>query len=286
MPHILTTAVHAACVWGVSMVSFGRVAATCGLLLASAGLSHAQDATGWFRGDWYLTVGATGMVAPDFEGARDYMFRASPIISLGKAGPEARFTSRNDNISLALVDEAGLRAGVTGKLLFSRDQDDSPALRGLEPIRWGGEAGGFIEFYPADWMRVRVEARHGIRSHDGIVGDLAVDAFHDVSETVRVSAGPRLSFASKDYFEAYYGVTPAESVASGLTPFEPESGIRSAGVGGAVTWKVNEKTTTSLFGEYSRLMGSAADSSLVRERGSRDQFTVGVSGTYRFDFNL
>jgi MipA family protein len=34
------------------------------------------------------------------------------------------------------------------------------------------------------------------------------------------------------------------------------------------------------------LMGAAADSSLVRERGSPDQFLVGVTATYRFDFTL
>ena len=36
-------------------------------------------------------------------------------------------------------------------------------------------------------------------------------------------------------------------------------------------------------GEYARLLGPAADSSLVKERGSPDQFTVGVSASYRFD---
>lgn len=53
-----------------------------------------------------------------------------------------------------------------------------------------------------------------------------------------------------------------------------------------MTWKVTEPMTASLFGEYSRLMGPAADSSLVEERGSRDQFTIGVSTTYRFDFSM
>lgn len=33
-------------------------------------------------------------------------------------------------------------------------------------------------------------------------------------------------------------------------------------------------------------MGAAADSSLVRERGSRNQLLVGVTATYRFDFTL
>lgn len=252
----------------------------------SAGSASAQDVGGWFRGDWYLTVGATGMMAPDFEGSSDYMFRALPTISLGKAGPEARFSSRNDNISLGLVDDGNVRAGLAGKILFGRDSDDSDDLIGLDPVRWGGEVGGFIEFYPTDWVRVRTEVRHGIRSHDGIVGDLAVDAFYDVTPAIRVSGGPRLTMASSDYFDAYFGVSPAESVASGLAPYDPGGGIKSWGAGGAVTWKVNEQTTTSLFGEYSRLVGPAADSSLVQERGSENQFTIGVSATYRFDFTL
>ena len=65
-------------------------------LLGSAGAVAAQESGwlfGWIHGDWALKVGATGMVAPDFEGSKKYMFSASPIISLGKAGPEARFTS-------------------------------------------------------------------------------------------------------------------------------------------------------------------------------------------------
>ena len=76
---------------------------------------------GWIHGDWELIVGATGMVAPDFEGAKDLMFQVSPIVSLGKAGPEARFTSRNDGISISLYDNGLLRAGATGKIIFERD---------------------------------------------------------------------------------------------------------------------------------------------------------------------
>ena len=60
----------------------------------------------------------------------------------------------------------------------------------------------------------------------------------------------------------------------------------SIGAGAAITWQVNDKIETSAFGEYKRLVGPAGDSSLVRQRGDRDQFLVGVSATYRFDFTL
>ena len=264
-----------------------RIVRTIPLALAAGLLtvSAAQAGEGnWFSGDWYLTLGATGLVAPNFEGSKRYMLSAQPIISLGKVGPQARFTSRNDNISLALIDDGSVRAGLTGKLIFSRESKDE--LKGLDPVRFGGEAGGFFEFYPLDWVRARAELRHGIRSHNGFVADIAADAFYDITPTVRISGGPRVSFASSDYFDAYYGVNAKEAAASGLSEYHPGGGLKSTGLGGAITWKVTEPMTTSVFTEYSRLMGPAADSSLVKERGDRDQWMFGVSATYRFNFTM
>jgi outer membrane scaffolding protein for murein synthesis (MipA/OmpV family) len=246
--------------------------------------SFAQQS--WFAGDWSLTLGVAAISMPEFEGDDRYKVFAQPIISFGRQGTERRFSSRNDNVSIGLIDTGTFRAGPTGKLVFARDGGDSGDLAGLDPIRFGAEIGGFAEVYPTDWLRLRGEVRHGIRSHDGVVADISADAFMNVTPTVQVSAGPRVSMASSDYFEAYYGVSAAESVASGLSPYTPDGGFRSVGVGAAIRWDVTDKIETSLFGEYSRLVGPAADSSLVRERGDENQFLIGVSATYRFDFSL
>lgn len=61
---------------------------------------------------------------------------------------------------------------------------------------------------------------------------------------------------------------------------------RKQGVGGAITWKAADRIATSVFAEYWRLQDQAADSSIVKEIGSADQFLFGVSATYRFDFTL
>ena len=117
------------------------------LLGFTTGSTAGEGIGGWLSGDWYLTLGATGLVAPNFEGGKKYLVGATPIISLGKAGGPARFSSRNDNISLALIDDGSVRAGLTGKFLWGRD-NDADELRGLDPVRWGGEVGGFFEVYP------------------------------------------------------------------------------------------------------------------------------------------
>ncbi|HEY4192072.1 MAG TPA: MipA/OmpV family protein [Mesorhizobium sp.] len=267
------------------LVSLFSAALAASVAVAPVAAKAADGAFGWLSGDWYLSLGASGIVAPNFEGGSKYLFSAAPLVSLGKAGNETRFSSRNDNISLSLFDNGGVRAGLVGKFIFGRD-NDADELKGLDPVRWGGEIGGFAEFYPTDWLRVRGEVRQGIRSHHGVVADVTADAFYDVTPTVRLSGGPRLSFASASYFDAYYGVDATESAASGLSQYDPGGGLKSAGVGGAVTWKVTDPITASLFGEYSRLTGPAADSSLVRERGDKNQFMFGLSTTYRFDFTM
>ncbi len=236
----------------------------------------------FWSGDWYLKVGAAGLVAPKFTGSNKYKFSAQPLVSLGRQGESTRFSSRNDNVSFALIDNDRFRVGVAGKLLFERDTE----IHGLKETKFGGELGGFAEVYPTDWMRFRGEVRHGIRAHNGVVANVSADVFHDVTPAIRVSAGPRATFASKDYFKTYYGVSTEEAAASGIREYSPKGGVESVGFGGAINWKTTEKIDTALFAEYSRLQGPAKDSSIVKQEGSRNQFMVGVSATYRFDFSL
>ncbi len=219
----------------------------------------------FWSGDWYLKVGAAGLVAPKFEGSNKYRFSAQPLISLGRQGEATRFSSRNDNVSFALIDNNRIRAGLAGKLLFERDDD----IHGLKDTKFGGEVGGFAEVYPADWMRVRGEVRQGIRAHKGVVADISADAFYDVTPVIRVSAGPRATFASKDYFKTYYGVDAEESTASGLSEYNPGGGFKSAGFGGAINWKATDKIDTSLFGEYTRLQGRPRIRALSGSAGPR-----------------
>jgi outer membrane protein len=264
-------------------VRIGILTALAGVLAFSATPALADA---WWSGDWYVKIGGSAFVAPRYQGDNAYLFQGKPIFSLGKADQTVRFTSRNDNPSLSVYDSGAVRAGIVGKLVLPRDKSISDDLKGLSPVKLGVEAGAFTEVYPTDWMRIRAEVRRGIRSHDGIVADVAADAFTDVTDTIRLSAGPRVSFATDGYMDAYYGVNAKESAKSGLKKYKPEGGVQSAGLGAAINWKATEKVDTSLFAEYSRLLGPVADSSLVRERGDKDQFVIGVSATYRFDFKI
>ncbi|KPF46727.1 MipA/OmpV family protein [Rhizobium sp. AAP43] len=251
------------------------------LTIALALAATPAVAEGLFSGNWYLTLGGSGISAPTFEGSKDRKFFFSPIISVGRGGAP-RFSSRNDNPSFAIYDTDVLRAGVVGKFVPGRDADTDDALRGLSEVKWGGEVGAFADLYMTDYLRARAEIRQGFRAHDGLVADVALDAFTDMAPDLRVSAGPRMSYATSGYTEAYYGVNATESAASGLSQYDPEGGITSYGAGGAITWDATDKLQVSAFTEYKRLAGPVADSSLVQERGSKNQLMFGLSASYKF----
>lgn len=248
--------------------------------------AFAKDGRHFWSGDWSVAVGSSVAHGPAFTGSRDDKYLFSPIISVGRQGETSRFSSRNDSAGFTLYENGPIRAGIAGKLITGRDAGTSKDLKGLSEVRFGGEIGGFIDIYPTDNLRARAEIRHGIRSHNGTVVDLAMDAFTDLTPEIRLSGGPRASYGTAGFSRAYYDVNTDEAAASGLSTYSASSGWQTVGVGGAITWKATRNIDASLFAEYNRMVGVASDSSLVQQKGSQNQVLIGLSATYRFDFSL
>lgn len=237
-------------------------------------------------GDWYVKLGAQGVSEPSYEGSSERKIGVSPTISIGREGNTQAFSSRNDSPSFGIVETETVRAGVAGRLVWGRDSDTSDDLEGLSDVKFGAEVGGFVDVYPTDYLRVRGELRQGVRSHDGLVADVAADAFTDIAPDLQVSGGPRARYATSGYSRAYYGVNAAESAASGLDQYDPGAGWQSVGAGAAITWNATARLQASAFAEYKRLVGPAADSSLVQERGTPNQVIFGVGASYKFGVQI
>jgi outer membrane scaffolding protein for murein synthesis (MipA/OmpV family) len=67
-----------------------------------------------------------------------------------------------------------------------------------------------------------------------------------------------------------------------VEPYRPTGGFTSVGVAAAAEYRWSPTWSTTLFGGYKRLVGSAADSPVTRRFGSPNQFNVGVSLSYSF----
>ncbi|HML27293.1 MAG TPA: MipA/OmpV family protein [Hyphomicrobium sp.] len=275
-----------------------RTVATAGLLalLVACGSAGAALADGPFdnsianpaiasaSSDWVVTLGAWGNISPEYSGSSHYDLGGSPIVDFHRVGEKEWLSLPNDGIDYGLFSTNNFRAGPVGQIRwdFGNTRD-----RGLKEIGNTGvdlslEIGAFVEYWPADWLRTRLEARNAVYGAKGWVFDLSSDVVWHPATQWTVAAGPRLSIADSDYMNAYYGLNAAQAASIHLTKYEASAGVRSAGVGLYAEYKLNEHLSTMAAFEYERLIGSAGDSPLVSEDGSPDQFTAWFGAKYSF----
>ena len=233
--------------------------------------------------DWTISLGAEGRLEPSFQGANNYVFRPYPLFDVRRAGTPERFHAPRDGIGVGLIEGSNFEIGPVGVLRFPRKEKDDSALRGLGDVPWAVELGLFAEYWWVPWLRSRVEVRQGFHGHHGTTSDLMVDAVVPVSGQLTLSGGPRMTLATSSAISPYFSVDAAQSLASGLPQFEAKGGIYSVGAGAQARYRWTPEWATHAFVEYERLTGDAANSPLVVQRGSANQFTVGVGVARSFD---
>lgn len=246
--------------------------------------SIANPAVATASSDWVVTLGGWGNISPEYSGSSHYDLGGSPIVDFHRVGEKEWLSLPNDGIDYELFSTNNFRAGPVGQIRwdFGNTRD-----RGLKEVGNTGvdlslEIGAFVEYWPADWLRTRLEARNAVYGAKGWVFDLSSDVVWHPATQWTVAAGPRLSIADSDYMNAYYGLNAAQAESIHLTKYEASAGLRSAGVGLYAEYKWNEHLSTMAAFEYERLVGSASDSPLVSEDGSPDQFTVSFGAKYSF----
>jgi outer membrane protein len=237
-------------------------------------------------GNWTVIVGVGGEYKPDFEGSSRSMFSPVPIFSIRRAGSAEQFRGPRDSASVAFIDFGDLRAGPAGKLVSSRKASNYSELNGLGDVKTAFELGGFVEYYPVDWFRARVELREGVVGHHGTVADFSGDFIVPVIQRFTFSAGPRFTWESTQATAPYFGIDAMQAMASGLPMFNAKGGAHSYGAGAQVSYRINPQWEVHSYVEYERLLGDAANSPIVTLRGSPNQTTIGIGASYSFDFKI
>jgi len=237
-------------------------------------------------GNWTVMVGVGGEYRPNFEGSKNSKLNPIPIFTIRRAGSADPFRAPRDSASIALIDFGELRAGPAAKFVPGRKSFNYTELNGLGDVNAAVEVGGFVEYYPVDWFRMRSEIRQGLGGHHGAVADLSADFIVPVIQRLAVSAGPRFTWESTQATSPYFGVNAVQAAASGLPIFDAKGGAHSTGFGTQVMYRVTPQWEVHSYIEYERLLGDAAKSPLVTTRGSVNQTTVGVGVSYAFDFKI
>ncbi|WP_152415457.1 MipA/OmpV family protein [Caenispirillum salinarum] len=229
-----------------------------------------------------------GVWAPDYLGSDDHEFQPYPEADVSYGEYYAKL--RGSRLRLNVVDDPNWHAGPFIAWTPDRNDVEDDRVERLPGIDPALEVGGFVEYEhsvkPADPRyaeRVRLMVRQDVTdAHGGWLASLRGTIQRPLFRPTIAALSAGVTYASDDYMDTYFGVSPTGAAQSGLAAYEADGGVRDVNVSLAVnqflsrTWSVGGRVT------YMRLLGDAADSPVVEEAGSADQLIVMLGVGYRF----
>jgi outer membrane protein len=239
--------------------------------------------------DWIVTVGLEGRIIPAWPGAptSQIALTGGPLFSVRHAGEPPPYFGPRDSFGFDVINLGQLKIGPAVKYVIARKASDNPETVGLGNVGATLQAGAYADYWPVQWLRLHSEVRQGFGGEGGVTGDLFLDAVVPAGQ-FRWSAGPRMTLASAPAINPYFGITLAQSVGSAgaglpqLPVYHAGGGLYSYGAGTQLEYFINDKWAAHAFVEDEHLADAAANSPLVTQRGSANQWTYGLGATYSF----
>jgi outer membrane protein len=200
--------------------------------------------------------------------------------NIAHGAKEFNFGAPDDSPGIAVVSGDGFSFGPAGNIQWKRRQSEVGAPVGNVATTF--EVGAFAQYEAKDSFRIRAELLKGINGHDGLLGSIGADKIWRDGDRYVFSIGPRVLFSDGRYERAYFGVSPAASLASGLPAYRPGSGIYAVALTSGASYQLTSHWGIFGFARYERLVGDAARSPIVRQLGSRNQLSEGIGLNYTF----
>jgi outer membrane scaffolding protein for murein synthesis (MipA/OmpV family) len=118
--------------------------------------------------------------------------------------------------------------------------------------------------------------------HDGLIAEATAGVAFPLCENLRSSLEASASWVNGNYMETYFGISPKQSLKSGLSQFGAEAGFKDLGITLGLDYMFTGSIGIGGRVQYKRLLGDAADSPIVDDEGSADQIFSSLFLTYRF----
>ena len=240
-----------------------------------------------------IALGAAVVAKPKYEGSDEHDVFVIPLFvpkfsdsadenpSLFKKIRRRVDIRGLDDVRIRISRPGGFEFGAVTGYITDRDQSDARRLRGLGDVDGGLVLGGYAGIR-------RGPVLFDVAIIDKVTGDdagfqvrLGAGTEQQISERATISATVGTTFASDDYMQTYFGVTPAQSAASvaGLPAFNASGGIKDVYFELSSELELSDRWLLRASGRYARLLGDAADSPVIE---TEDQLSGSIGLGYRF----
>ncbi len=238
-----------------------------------------------------ITLGLGPGVRPEYEGADEY--RPIPIV-VARARFGARYFVGTDGEGLQ-ADVVGLRAIEAGpslsfKLARNNSISDDVIAR-LPSVDQAIEVGGFLTFNlpfiispgKRDALSLTVSGHQDVtNAHGGHSINVTLRYRGLVTRNVALQMGPFATYASRNFMQAYYGVTAEGAARSGLPEFSAHGGWKDVGFKANAQFMLTDNWNFIQTVSVRRHIGDALESPVIDQRGSKVTGFAGIALAYSF----
>jgi outer membrane scaffolding protein for murein synthesis (MipA/OmpV family) len=235
------------------------------------------------QSDWagYGSLGLSFL--PEYEGSSSYVLLPYAEGRLNYGNYYARF--EGGGLRFNLIDSEQFHAGPL--IGFRRGRGNvNNIIRTFKHLDDTETAGGFIEWEhvaddPRSGETVTVSADNAVYGEKGGWTIVTRATIRRPVEAVNpgfiVSLTGDLSWISRSYAQKYFGVSPSDSLASGLPVDNPGDGFNRVGVALSVDQFLSRHFSVGVRGYYARLVGPAGDSPVTSDA---NQYFAGIVAGY------
>jgi len=229
-----------------------------------------------------LSVSFGGMLIsrPEYEGAEESDLDLFPYfdISLGKIF----FFNAQNGLGFYLVNEKYFKFGGSLGYYESRDEEDSDKLRGFGDVDAGIDGRLFGTLILGKYFLSFKLRKDLSENHDGTLIDLGMGYRLVKDEWIQWNLELNATHADENYMKTYFGVSTLQASQSGLNSFVAQGGFKNIAIRTDFKGEFFWDWSFMVLAEYKRLLEDAANSPLVKDVGSENQFQIGVGLVYHF----
>ena len=265
---------------------------TLALALAVSTLTDtalAQSAAPAAPAPWEGALGLVVRHSPNYLGASSGAWHVNPGLFLRygrfSVTTNSGFATRHNDevergVAAELVRTDRLLLRLSARLDGGRDAGLDPALTGLPDLRATVRARlSAVQLLGSGW-RVSAGLSPALLGRGGgITADAGIPPEARVAPGVVASVGLAATWADRRYHQSYFGITPAQSLSSGLRVYTPAAGLRDLGLSAGLRIDLGPHWIAFAGAGASRLQGPALDSPLTRRR---DNWSTNGGLAWRF----
>jgi MipA family protein len=223
-----------------------------------------------------IRVGAVALSGQSYQGSNEQKVSTLPGIFLHASN--GLFADPINGMGYSFEPQGGLEYGLRVNLETGRSVETT--LPGFAKIKARPNPGVFANYSVNDKLTLRSALRLGMgEGADG--GLLHLGGSYKVFQAgfFGVSLNAFLKYADSNYMQSYFGVSPAQSAASGFKAYQPAAGFAAAKVGLTAGTPLSRQIFVFANVSVQRLMGDAANSPIVSQK---TQPTAFIGGVYSF----